>query len=65
VTHFSDYKKIGVVKSSEKIHCNANKYTAAAQLIVEEKTGDSSNACVCLYMSLKLLRDDHSDLVAV
>jgi len=26
--------------------------------------GDSSNACVCLYKSLKLATDDHSDFVA-
>jgi len=30
-----------------------------------KKTGDSSNACICLYRSLKLLTDDHSDIVAV
>jgi len=28
-----------------------------------KKTGDSSNTCVCLHRSLKLLTDDHSDFV--
>jgi len=27
------------------------------------KTGDSSNACVCLYRLLKVLTDDSSDFV--
>jgi len=36
------------------------------QLIVKQRqTGDSSNACVCLYRSLKLLTDDHSEFAAV
>jgi len=26
-----------------------------------KKTGDSRNACVCSYRSVKLLTDDHSD----
>jgi len=30
-----------------------------------KKRRDSSNACVCLYRLLKLLTDDHSDLVTV
>jgi len=45
--------------------CNPNKLIAAAQIIVNQKTGDRRNACVCLYRSLKLLTDDHSDLVAI
>ena len=28
-------------------------------------TGNTNNACVSLYRSLKLLTDDHSDFVAV
>jgi len=53
----------------QKMRCNAN--IDIAPLIAckpeTKKTGDCSNACVCLYMSLslKLLTDDCSDFVAV
>jgi len=30
-----------------------------------KEIGDSSNACVCLYRSVKLLTDDHKDFAAV
>jgi len=48
-------------ETGQKIRCNPN--TDNAQLIV--KTGDRSTACVCLYRSLKLLKDDRSDFVPV
>jgi len=53
------------MENGQKMRCNANK--DIAQLIVNQrkKMRASSNTCVCLYGSLKLLTDDHSDLVAV
>jgi len=47
-------------------HTNPDK--DIAQLIVNQekkKTTDSSNACVCFYMSLNLLTDDNSEFAVV
>jgi len=45
LTHFSD-KKIGVVKWTEKCVAIQTNTFAAAQLLVNQKTGDNGNACV-------------------
>jgi len=46
-------------ENAQKMHCNANHRHCATHWKQEtKKTGDSSNACVCLYRSLKLLTDN-------
>ena len=55
-----DYKsKLKHSENGQKMCCNANHRHCATHCKPEtKKTGDSSNACVCLYRSLKLLTDD-------
>jgi len=62
-----DRKRQSYNENGQKMSCNANKNIACTIHCKQEtkKTGDNSNACVCLYRSLKLLTDDHSDFVAV
>jgi len=59
VTDLLDCKEIGVVKWSEKcVQCKQRR--CATDCKPETKnTGDSSNVCVCLYRSLKLLTDEN------
>jgi len=62
-----DYKiKLTHSENAQKMHCNANRRHCATHCKPEtKKTGDSSNAGVSLYTSLKLSIDDHSDFAAI
>ena len=55
-----DYKsKLTHSENGQKMRCNANHRHCATHCKPEvKKTGDSSNACVCLYRSRKLLTED-------
>jgi len=49
-----------------KLRCNAKHSHCATHCKPEtKKIGDSSNICVYLYRSVKLLTDDHEDFAAV
>jgi len=62
-----DYKsKLAHSENARNMRCNANHRHCATHCKPETKnTEDSSNSCVCLYRSLKLLTEDHSDFAAV
>jgi len=62
-----DYKgKLTPSENALKLRCNAKHRHCASHCKLEtKKIDDSSNACVCLYMSVKLLTDDHKDFAAV
>jgi len=62
-----DYRsKLTQSKNAQKMRCNPNHRHCATHCKPEtKKTGDSTNTCVCLYKSLKLLTGDHSDFAAV
>jgi len=55
-----EYKsKLTHSENAQTIRCNDNHGHCTTHCKPEiKKTGDSSNACVCLYRSLKLLTDD-------
>jgi len=49
-----------------KLRCNAKHRHCATHCKPEtKKIGDSSNACVCLYRSVKLPTDDYKEFAAV
>ena len=59
-------RKLSHSENTLKLRCNAKQRHCATHCKPEtKKIGHSSNACVCLYRSVKLLTDDHKDFAAV